>query len=137
MKKQVLELICNDVHWFEGRRQVGWSTVFSPWKARIVLILQENELWNTVDSTTTNPVTVPIDAAAKIVFAKKDIKAKIILLDAIKDHVIKADVDSFKQIILEFQRKQENGAKGEAEGYSDEQGGEHGFLPYQDYTGSR
>ena len=61
---------------------------FSPWKARIVLILQENELWDIVDSTTTNPVTVPTDAAAKIVFDKKDIKAKRILLDAIKDHVI-------------------------------------------------
>ena len=61
---------------------------FSPWKARIVLILQENELWNIVDSTTTNPMTVPTDAAAKIVFDKKDIKAKRILLDAIKDHVI-------------------------------------------------
>ena len=33
-------------------------------------------------------MTIPTDAAAKIVFDKKDIKAKRILLDAIKDHVI-------------------------------------------------
>ena len=61
---------------------------FSPWKARIVLILQKNKLWDIVNSTSTDPVTVPTVAADKAVFDKKDIKAKRIILDAIKDHVI-------------------------------------------------
>ena len=61
---------------------------FSPWKARIVLILQDSELWDIVNNTTTNPVTILADAVAKDAFEKRDIKAKIILLDAIKDHVI-------------------------------------------------
>ena len=60
---------------------------FSPWKARIVLILQENELWDIVNKTSANLVIVPIVAADKAVF-DKDIKAKRIVLDAIKDHVI-------------------------------------------------
>ena len=61
---------------------------FSPWKDRIVLILQDNELWNIMNSTTANPVTVPADAVAKAAFDKRDIKGKRILLDAIKDHMI-------------------------------------------------
>ena len=41
-----------------------------------------------MNNTTANPVTVPIDVTAKATFDKRDIKAKRILLDAIKDHVI-------------------------------------------------
>ena len=63
---------------------------FCPWKARIVLILQENELWGIVENSTTTPVTVPpaTEAAALTAFNKLDIKAKRIILDAVKDHVI-------------------------------------------------
>ena len=41
-----------------------------------------------MNSTTANTVTVPRDAVARATFDKSDIKAKRILLDAIKDHVI-------------------------------------------------
>ena len=61
---------------------------FSPWKARIVLILQDSELWDIANSTTANPVTVLSDAVAKAAFDKRDIKTKRIIVDAIKDHVI-------------------------------------------------
>ena len=63
---------------------------FFLWKARLVLILEENELWDeVVYNTTTNPIVVPtsIDAQALSAF-KKDIKARRIILDAVKDHVI-------------------------------------------------
>ena len=60
----------------------------SPWKSRIVLILQENELWEIVNNTAAHPVTIPIVATDKAAFDKLDIKAKRILLDAIKDHII-------------------------------------------------
>jgi hypothetical protein len=61
---------------------------FSPWKERITLILQENKLWDIVENTQTSHVTVPTDATLLAAYTKKNIKAKRIILDAIKDHVI-------------------------------------------------
>ena len=64
---------------------------FLPWKVRLVLILEENELWDeVVHNTTTVPIVVPpsTDAAALIAFNKNNIKARRIILDAVKDHVI-------------------------------------------------
>ena len=64
---------------------------FVPWKARLVLILEENELWDeVVYNTTTNPIVVPAstDATTLSAFNKKDIKARRIILDTVKDHVI-------------------------------------------------
>ena len=64
---------------------------FVPWKARLVLILEENELWNEVFYyTIANPIVVPAsnDAQALSAFNKKVIKARRIILDAVKDHVI-------------------------------------------------
>ena len=64
---------------------------FVPWKARILLVLEENELWEeVVRNTTTNPIAIPssTDAVAFAAFNKKYIKARRIILDAVKDHVI-------------------------------------------------
>ena len=62
---------------------------FSSWKARIVLLFQENELRDIVEGTTaTLVVAIPTDATALAAFTKKDIKAKRILFDAVKDHII-------------------------------------------------
>ena len=61
---------------------------FSPWKARISLILEENELWDIVHSTTTNHVVVLVDATDKAAFMKRDVKKRRIILDVVKDHVI-------------------------------------------------
>ena len=61
-----------------------------PWKARLVLILEENELWDeVVHNTTTVPIVVPptTDATTLTAF-NEDIKARRIILDAVKDHVI-------------------------------------------------
>ena len=55
------------------------ATNFCPWRARIVLLLQENELWDIVENTPTYKVTVPdlaVDMVAYTAFSKKDIKAK-------------------------------------------------------------
>ena len=41
-----------------------------------------------MNNSTANPVNVPADVVAKDAFDKRDIKAKMIILDAIKDHVI-------------------------------------------------
>ena len=60
---------------------------FVPWKAKIVLILEENELWDeVVHNTTIVPIVVPptLDAATLTAFNKKNIKARRITLDAVK-----------------------------------------------------
>jgi hypothetical protein len=61
---------------------------FGAWKERMILLLQENELWDIFENTTTHPVVVPIDATLLAAYTKKSIKAKTIILDAIKDHLI-------------------------------------------------
>jgi hypothetical protein len=61
---------------------------FGAWKERMILMLQENKLWDIVENSTTNPVNVPIDATLLAAYTKKSIKAKRIILDAIKDHLI-------------------------------------------------
>jgi hypothetical protein len=64
------------------------ATNFGAWKERMILLLQENELWDIVENTTTHPVVVPTNATLLAVYTKKSIKAKIFILDAIKDHLI-------------------------------------------------
>ena len=61
---------------------------FSPYKARISLILEDNELWDIVHGTASNLVVVLADATDKATFIKKDIRARRVILDAVKDHVI-------------------------------------------------
>jgi hypothetical protein len=53
---------------------------WSSWKARIVLILEEIELWDIV--------IPPIDVVLLAEFRKRNIKAKRTILDAVKDHII-------------------------------------------------
>ena len=49
---------------------------FVPWKSRLVLILEENKLWDeVVNNTTTNPIVVPASTDAHALSAfNKDIK---------------------------------------------------------------
>ena len=64
---------------------------FVSWKARILLVLRENELWEeVVRNTTSNPITIPpsTDAVLLAAFNKKDIKSMRIILDFVKYHVI-------------------------------------------------
>lgn len=64
---------------------------FVPWKARIMFILEENEMWDEVlHSTQADLIQVPasIYALALATFNKRSIKARRIILDAVKDHVI-------------------------------------------------
>ena len=73
----------------EDRLDGAWN--FVPWKARIMLILEENELWDEVvhNTTTVSIVILPTtDATTLTTFNKKDIKARRIILDVVKDHVI-------------------------------------------------
>jgi hypothetical protein len=71
---------------FKGR--LNGATKFNPWKDRIVVLLEEAELWDIVNNTQSNPVIVPTDATLLEAYQKKNVKAKRMILDAIKDHVI-------------------------------------------------
>ena len=68
--------------WLDG------ASNFSAWKARVVLFLNESELWDIVESTDASLVPIPTDATTKDAYEKKIIKAQQILLDAIKDRII-------------------------------------------------
>jgi hypothetical protein len=54
----------------------------------VIFLLQEKELWDIMENTTTHHVVVPTDSTLLAAYTKKSIKAKRFILDAIKDHLI-------------------------------------------------
>jgi hypothetical protein len=56
---------------------------FLSWKVRVTLLVEENDLWDILKDVVAPP-TDPHDLAAH----KKEIKAKRMIMDAIKDHFI-------------------------------------------------
>jgi hypothetical protein len=64
-------------------RLVGVGNWFA-WKGRIVLILEEGELWDIVE----NLVVPHTDAVLLVEFRKRNIKAKRTILDMVKYHSI-------------------------------------------------
>jgi hypothetical protein len=64
--------------------RLAGASNWSPWKPRIVLILEEGELWDVME----NPAVPPTDAVLMVEFQKRNIRAKRTILDAVKDHVI-------------------------------------------------
>jgi hypothetical protein len=67
---------------FEDRLESASN--FIPWKARITLILMENGLWEFANTT----LTPPTDPQQLVVHNQKDVKARRIILDAVKDPLI-------------------------------------------------
>jgi hypothetical protein len=61
---------------------------WSPWKARIVLNLEEGDLWDIVE----NPIVPPTDVVLTAEFRKRNIKAKRTILDVVKDHVMNINI---------------------------------------------
>ena len=59
------------------------ATNFGAWKEMMILLLQENELWDIVENTTAHLVVVPTDATLLASYTRKSIKAKRSILDAI------------------------------------------------------
>jgi hypothetical protein len=60
------------------------ATNFRAWKARVLLLLEENDLKEYVESV----VTAPIDPHELTTHKKKEVKAKRVLLEYVKDHLI-------------------------------------------------
>ena len=57
---------------------------WTPWKARIVLLLEECEIWELVEHI----VTFPTDPILLSKFKKKNVREKRIILKSVKDHII-------------------------------------------------
>ena len=68
--------------WFDG------ASNFSAWKARVVLFLKESDLWDILESTNENPITIPTNSMTNTSYEKNSIKDQRILLDSIKYHAI-------------------------------------------------
>jgi hypothetical protein len=66
----------------EDRLEGG--TNFQAWKAKILLLLEENDLKDYVEMMIPNPN----DAQELTAHKKKEVKAKGVLLDSVKDHLI-------------------------------------------------
>jgi hypothetical protein len=60
------------------------ETNFQAWKARVLLLLEENDLKEFVESV----VESPIDLQELVAHKKKEVKAKWVLLEPVKDHLI-------------------------------------------------
>lgn len=67
---------------FEDR--LDGASNFSPWKEMMALILEVNDLWEFASTT----VTPPTDATLLAAHIKKDVNARRIILDVVKDHII-------------------------------------------------
>jgi hypothetical protein len=49
------------------------ETNFGSWKERMILLLQENELWDIVENSKTHPVVVAADSTLLAAYTKKSI----------------------------------------------------------------
>jgi hypothetical protein len=66
-------------------RLVGANN-WSPWKARIVFILEDVELWDIVEALVVVPPTTALILLAE--FRKRNNKAKRTICDSVRDHII-------------------------------------------------
>jgi hypothetical protein len=86
------------------------ATNFWAWKARILLLLEKNDLKEYVESVVLSPNNPQELAAHK----KKEVKAKRVLLDSVKDHLIphifekKTAKDMYDALVGLYQSKNTN-----------------------------
>jgi hypothetical protein len=57
---------------------------FCPWRERISLVLEENGLLEIVEGK----VAAPANPVQRVAHNKKDVKARRIIVDGVKDHII-------------------------------------------------
>jgi hypothetical protein len=66
--------------------RLAGASNWSPWKARMVFVLEDLELWDIVEAVVPPiPVTAPVLVAE---FRRRNNKAKRIICDAVRDHII-------------------------------------------------
>ena len=57
---------------------------FSPWREQIISVLEENEIWDFCEHTH----VAPTDPTQLVAHKKNGVKARRIMLDRVKDHII-------------------------------------------------
>jgi hypothetical protein len=67
---------------FEDRLE-GASN-FSPWREHIALVLEEQGLWEFIEGT----IVPPADPAQLVAHTRRDVKARRIIIEGEKDHII-------------------------------------------------
>jgi hypothetical protein len=83
---------------------------FMSWKARVTLLLEENDLWDLVDQV----ITPPTDPQQLATHKKKEVKSKRVILDAVKNHLIphvsekKTAKEMFDALVSLYQSKNIN-----------------------------
>jgi hypothetical protein len=66
--------------------RLAGASNWSPWKARMVFVLEDLELWDIVEATIP---PIPVTAPALVVeFRRRNNKAKRIIHDVVRDHII-------------------------------------------------
>jgi hypothetical protein len=57
---------------------------FSPWRERIALLLEEQGMWEFAEGT----IVLPTNPTQQPAHLKRDVKARRIIIDGVKDHII-------------------------------------------------
>jgi hypothetical protein len=66
--------------------RLAGASNWSPWKARMIFVLEDLELWDIVEAVVPPiPITAPVLVAE---FRKRNNKAKRTICDAVRDHII-------------------------------------------------
>jgi hypothetical protein len=125
---------------FEDRLE-GASN-FSPWRERIALVLEEQGLWEFVEGTPVPPAD-PTQLAAHI---RKDVKARRIIIDGVKDHIIphlsgkkttKEMWESLTKLYQSDNQSRKDDAQRETQEHQDGQGRHCCILPHQVHSDQR
>jgi len=61
---------------------------FSPWKERIAILLEEQELWYILHHIAIAHVVIPTDPTKLDAYNKNNVKAESLISDAVKYHLI-------------------------------------------------
>jgi hypothetical protein len=124
---------------FEDR--LDGASNFCPWRERISLVLEENGLLEIVEGK----VAAPADPVQLAAHTKKDVKAKRILVDGVKDHIIphfsgkKTTKDMWEALVKLYQSENQSRKMllREVEKHKDGQGRVSGHLPHKVHSDTR
>jgi hypothetical protein len=112
---------------------------FCPWRERISMVLEKNALLEIAEGKVASP-TNPVHLVAH---TKKDVKAKRILVDGVKDHIIphfsgkKTAKEMWKALVNLYQSNNQSKKMLLIEKHEDGQGRVDGHLPHKVHSDSR
>jgi hypothetical protein len=130
--------------WAEDR--LDGASNWSPWKNRIIFVLEDLELWDIVQALVVIPPAPAPSPLLDANFRKKNTKAKRTICDVVRDHVIPHltgkdyAFEMWASLCKLYQSPNQNskdGSAGEAQEHSDAQFRVGDIIPWDIYTDSR